>query len=379
MRKIRGRRPSPPGPGMTLVCAAAIWLAVAGNSSAQISSSPGGTVLEIHGTRRVERSLAPAVADSPVIRNAPENVSFPPLAPSVPLSSRRTSRNPAPAEPAYSQPADPLSGIDGPITLSPAFPVPIVERGMESLLPAATAVPRDGGFTDRPAGLAEEATTGPLADTPVLMDERTSPLAASERPGDSPAAAVSSDSAIQTTQQPALQPYPIVIQDRGAWPDPWFVTWGVIAISALVGSFLLSLFWLLLALRRLSALQNATIRIELADSDSASLRLLANRLHLTASGGGDAALANTGGGGPPAASMDPRGTDAGQRSANPPLSLAQRPTQVVDLAEAPFPAAWAGPTFADTMQADQKRRRAQEEEILRTIFDRNLELVEKLR
>src|SRR5262245_23357211 len=97
MATIRGRTPSWPGAGLTLACAAAVWLLAAGESSAQTAPAVGGTILEIHGTRRVERGPA-AATSAPESKDASLNALFPRLAPSVP----------SPA-------------VDGPITVGPAF------------------------------------------------------------------------------------------------------------------------------------------------------------------------------------------------------------------------------------------------------------------
>jgi hypothetical protein len=235
--------------------------------------------------------------------------------------------------------------------------------------PPIISILLDGSFTDRPVGLPEEASARPPLGPAALLDRRTAFFVAPVENPDSPAVVATYGAQTQTVQQPAIHPYPIFIQDDNSWSDPWFVTWIVVAISVALGSFLLALVWLLLALRRISALQQATIRIELADTDLASLQLLANRLSIAASGGGGVAVHKAGDGGDAAAD---------KIRPNPILRLAARPTQIADLADAPFPAAWAGPTFADTMQADQQRRLEQEEEILHSIFDRNLELVQKL-
>jgi hypothetical protein len=212
-----------------------------------------------------------------------------------------------------------------------------------------------------------------------MPDERTAAATfPTERRFESPTIATPSDSTAETAIQPTFRQYPIVIQDHDSWLDSWFVKLVVVSISVVLGVFLLVLLLLLLALRRLSWIQNSTIRIELADADSTSLRVLANRLNLTGSGSGEDTFSKGGEAWVAAASVGQPEAYSPTWFAGPTLSAPARPTRVADLANSPFPTAWTGPTFADARQAAEKRRLEQEEEILRNIFDRNLQLVEKL-
>ena len=325
MPLVRDRIGRMPTPWWASACVAAILLGTASESSAQTSSSIGGRILEIRGTRRVESGPAPANSNSAGSGDAAQSAPLPLLSASVPLSATLFPRNRSAVEPEYVAP--------------------------------------EVRFTEYPASLVEDTSPSPLPSATSIPDERTAALVPpAELPSDSPIIATSSDATTEKGPQPTLREYPIVIQDHGSGSEAWLLKWVLVAISVVLGTFLLALLLLLLALRRLSGIQNSTIRIELADADSASLRLLANRLNLTGKASGDDAA-----------------PDSPRWFAGPTLSAPARPTRVADLADTPFPAGLTGPTFADARQAAEKRRLEQEEDILRNIYDRNLQLVEGLK
>jgi hypothetical protein len=217
-------------------------------------------------------------------------------------------------------------------------------------------MPTDAEMSDHLAAIHRTATRDlGSQSTPNEQVFDAAPLAKSAV--DTRAGMPPSNFASQITQND-VGPQPELTADRGWSSEAWIAQLILASIGIVLATSLLVLLLLFVVLRRLSWNPNSTIRIALADPDSASLRVLANRLALIGDGNG-----------------------AGQecfaptRSAGPNLSAPVRQTTVVELATAPFSAALTGPTFAEVKQAEDKRRLEQEGEILRSIYDHNLQLV----
>jgi hypothetical protein len=131
-----------------------------------------------------------------------------------------------------------------------------------------------------------------------------------------------------------------------------------------------------LVLRRLSLLQNSTIRIELADPGSASLRALATSLIPTGSGKPTRQSCRMA---RPAVAAIGGQPEAYEHKWFQPKSLRTSSSDTcADLADIPLPTELIGPTFAKTRQEAEARRLEQEAEILRNIYDNNLQLVQGL-
>jgi hypothetical protein len=302
--------------GSSSVRAIVLLLQAASAAPAEDSTSTGGRIIEFRGTRRDERVVTTGV--SPALQVQPEYRAGTSL---------------------------PLGGLTSPHF----FPTTSTDENNRATWLPINPLRLDAEVSEDLARLpgGERLPNEQVAD---LSGTNAANSSASTAPSGLLSQAVTSD---KTWQQPA------VIQQHGAASDR-YIGQVLMAICIVFATSLVGLLLLLVVLRRLSWHQNSTIRIVLADSDSATLRALANRLALA--GNEDA-------GGRECSALS---------SASGLLSLPKRQTTVVELANSSFAAALMGPTFAESNQAEEKRRLEQEGAILRSVYDHNLQLVEGL-